>query len=65
MPSPASCYPLIVTVHTIYALACFGEYQLVNPISANLALETMRVIRVITSHDSFVEDGKFADIAAI
>lgn len=54
-----------MTIHAVYALACFGEDKLVNPVSANFTLETVRVVRIITSHDCFVKDGKFADIATI
>ena len=65
VPLSTSRYPLVVTVHTVYSLARFGKYEFVDPISADFALETVRVVRVVTGHDSFVKDGKFADIAAI
>ena len=65
MPFPASRHPLVVTIHAVDALACFGKYEFVDPISANFALETVGVVRVVTGHDSFVKDGEFADIAAI
>ena len=65
MPFSASGYPLIVTVHAVYSLACFGEDKFVDTISANFTLETVSVVRVIAGHDGFVKDGKFADIAAI
>jgi hypothetical protein len=54
-----------VTVHTVYALARFGEYELINPISANFAFETVGVIRVVAGHDSFIKNGEFADVAAV
>ena len=65
MPPSASCYPLIVTVHAVYALACFSEDEFVDTISANFTLETVSVVGVIAGHDGFVKDGKFADIATI
>ena len=65
MPLSTPRYSLIVTIHAVYALAGFGKYEFVDPISANLALETVRMIRVIAGHDSFVKNGKFADIATI
>jgi len=65
VPLSTSCYPLVVTVHAVYSLACFGKYEFVDPISADFALEAMRVVRVVTGHDSFVKNGKFADIAAV
>lgn len=54
-----------MTIHAVYALASFGKYEFVDTISANLALETVRVIRVIAGHDGFVKNGEFADIATI
>ena len=65
MPPSTSCYPLIVTVHAVYALARFGEDKFIDPISANFTLETVGVIRVIAGHDGFVKNGKFANIATI
>ena len=65
MPLSTPRYPLIVTIHAVYALAGFGEYEFVDAISANLALETVRVIRVVAGHDSFVKNRKFADIATV
>lgn len=65
MPLPTSRHPLIVTVHTIYTLACFGKHEFVDPISANFALETVGMVRVVAGHDSFIENGKFADIARV
>ena len=65
VPLPTSCYPLIVTVHAVDALTCFGKYEFVDPISADFTFETVGVVRVVAGHDSFVKDGKFADIAAV
>ena len=49
-------HTLVVTVHTIYALAGLGKYKVVDPILAYFTLETVGVEGVVTSHDSFVED---------
>jgi hypothetical protein len=65
VPLSTSRYPLIMTVHAVYALTGLGKYEFVNPISADFALETVRVVRVVAGHDSFVKNGKFADIAAV
>lgn len=65
MPLSASRYPLVVTVHAIDALTCFGKYKFVNPISANLALEAVGVVGVVPGHDGFVKNREFADIAAV
>jgi len=65
VPLPTPRHPLIVTIHTVYALTCFGKYEFVDPISANFALETVRVVRVVAGHNSFIKDGKFANIAAV
>lgn len=65
VPLSTSCHPLVVTVHAVYALTCFGKYEFVDPISADFALETVRVVGVVAGHDSFVKNGKFADVAAI
>ena len=65
MPLSTSRHPLIVAVHAVNALTCLGEHEFVDPISADFALETVRVVRVVAGHDSFVKNGKFADIAGI
>jgi hypothetical protein len=58
-------HALIVTIHTIYALTCLGEDELVNSVLANLTFEAMCVIRVISGHDSFVENWKLTYAAGI
>ena len=63
--SPAPRHTLVVAVHAVDALTRLREDQFVDSVLAHLALETMSVVRVVTSHDSFVEDGLFADIAAV
>jgi hypothetical protein len=65
VPPPASCYPLVVTVHTVYALTRLGEYKFIDPIPAHFTLETVGVVRIIAGHYSLVKDRKFADIATI
>ena len=54
-----------MTVHAVDALTCLGKYEFVDPISADFALETVRVVRVVAGHDSFVKNGELADIAAV
>lgn len=49
-----SSHALVVAVHAIYALTCFGEYQLVDAIFADFALETMSMVGVVAGHDSLV-----------
>jgi len=65
VPLSTPCHPLVVAVHTVDALTCFGKYEFVDPISADFTFETVSVVRVVAGHDSFVKDGKFADIAAV
>ena len=48
---------LVVTVHAIYAVMGLREHELVDAIATRLALEAMSVVRVVTGHDSFVQDG--------
>ena len=52
--SPYLRHPFIMTFHAIYSLTCLGEHQLVDSRLAYFALETMRVIRVVSGHDSFI-----------
>ena len=51
---PYLCHPLIMTFHAIYPLTCLGEHKLVDSRLAYFAFETMRVIRVVSGHDSFI-----------
>jgi hypothetical protein len=64
MPS-ALGYAGIVAVHTIDALAGLREHQLVDTIFADLALEAVRVIGIVASHNGFIEDGEATNVAAI
>ena len=65
MPLSTPRHPLVVTIHAVYALTGFGKYEFVDPISANFAFETVRVVRVVAGHDSFVKNGELADIATV
>jgi len=65
VPLSTPCHPLIVAIHTVDALTCFGKYEFVDPISADFTFETVSVVRVVAGHNSFVKNGKFADIAAV
>jgi len=58
-------HALVVAGHTIYSLTRFGENQFVDTIATYFALEAMGVIRVVTSHNSFVENGLLADVAVV
>jgi hypothetical protein len=54
-----------MTVHAIYALGSLGEDELVNVVLADLALEAVSVVTVVTSHDGFVEDNESTKVAAV
>ena len=56
---------LVVAVHTIYPAARLGEHKFVDPILADLALKTVRVVGVVAGHDRLVEDGLAADVATV
>jgi len=58
-------HTLVVAVHAIYALTGFRENKLVNSIATNFAFEAVGVIRVVTGHDSFIENREMTNIAAI
>lgn len=58
-------HALVVAVHAIYALTGFCEHQFVDSVAANLAFEAMRMIRVVASHDSFIENREVANIATV
>jgi len=45
-----------MTVHAVYALTCLGEDEFVDTIVADLALEAVGMIGIISSHDSLVEN---------
>jgi hypothetical protein len=54
-----------MTAHTINALTGLGEDELVNPVLAYFTFEAMGMIRIVASHDSFVEDGKVTDVTTV
>lgn len=54
-----------MTTHTINSLTGLGKDELVNAVAADLALEAMSMIRVVTCHDSLVEDGKMTYVTTI
>ena len=56
---------LVVTVHAIYAVMSLRKHELVDAIPARLALEAVRMVRVVASHDSFIQNGKMADGARV
>lgn len=59
------CHALIMAVHTVYAVTGFGKDQLVYAVVADFALEAVGVIRVVSCHDGFVEDGLLTDVAIV
>ena len=54
-----------MALHTVYTMAGFGKHEFVDAIVTRTTLETMGMIRVVASHDSFVEDRLVADAATI
>ena len=62
---PTPRHPFIMAIHAIDALARLGEHELVDAVLAHLALEAVRVVRVVPGHDRLVEDGLLADVAAV
>jgi hypothetical protein len=52
-----------MAIHAVNTLTGFSKDQLINTVLAHFALETVGVVGVIASHDSFVED-RFATYAA-
>lgn len=63
--SSATGDALVMALHTIYTMAGFGKHEFVDSIMTRTTLETMGVIRVVASHDSFVKDRLVADAATI
>ena len=54
-----------MAVHAVDARARLGEHELVDALLADLALEAVRVVRVVARHDRLVEDRQLADGAAV
>ena len=55
----------MVAFHTVEPLRGFREHELVDAVLADLALEAVRVVRIVAGHDRLVEDGLLADVAAV
>lgn len=53
------------THHAIYALACLCEHQFFNFVGASSTCETMGMITLVSCHNSFLRDRKFAHVALI
>ena len=58
-------HALVVAVHTVDALTGFGKDEFVNAVVTNFTLETVRMIRVIASHNGFIENGEMTDVATV
>lgn len=58
-------HAFVVTVHTIDALARPGEDKFFYPFVADLAFETVSMIRVLSGHDGFVQDRLMTNAATI
>ena len=54
-----------MAIHTIDTLRRLGEYQLLDALLAHFAIKAVSVIGLVASHDSLVQDGLAADIAAV
>jgi hypothetical protein len=50
-------HTITVAVHTVDPLTGLGENELVYPVLANLTFKAMSVVRVVSCHDSLVENG--------
>lgn len=55
----------IMAVHTIDTLTGLCEHKFVYTFLADLAVETVGMISIVTGHDGFVENREAADIAAV
>ncbi len=51
--------------HAIYALTGLCKNELIDSVLAYFTLEAMGVIRVVASHDGFIENGEVTDIAVV
>lgn len=58
-------HAIVVTTHAIDALACFSKDKFIDTIVANFALETMSMIRVVSCHDSLIENRQTTNIATV
>lgn len=62
---PAPSDAIIMTVHTIDALARLGEHELLYALMARPTCEAGGVIGIFSSHDGLVVDLQFAHVADI
>jgi hypothetical protein len=58
-------HALVVASHAINRTPGLGEYRFVDSVMTSLAIKAMRVVCVISGHDSFVEDGLMTDITIV
>jgi hypothetical protein len=58
-------HPFIMALHAIDALARLRKDKFVDTILADLALEAVRMVRIVTGHDCLVKNGVVADVAAV
>jgi hypothetical protein len=63
--SSAASDALMVTFHTVNTMTCLGEHEFVNTIVTRTTFEAMGVVRVIASHDGFVENGLVTEAATV
>ncbi len=63
--SPNFDHTFTVTIHAIDSLTRLGEDELVDTVLAYFTLETVGMVRVVTSHNGLVENGQLADIAVV
>ena len=58
-------HTIVMAVHTIYALFGLCKDEIIDPVLADLAFEAVGVVRIVASHDSLVQDGLSAYVAAV
>ena len=54
-----------MAIHAVYTLARLGKDKFINACFAHFTLEAMRMIRVISGHDSLVKNWQVAHIATV
>lgn len=60
-----ACYTLVVALHAVDALTCFGKDELFDLGVTGAACEAGGVVGFVAGHDGFLHDGKVADVAGI
>lgn len=58
-------HTVIVAPHAIYTLASLCKDKLVDSVLAYFTFEAMGMVRIVASHDSFIENGEVADVAVV